>query len=43
MKIQNAIVNTYDRVFWSGCIRLMLELFYPSVLLAFIKITAHDG
>lgn len=43
MKIQNAIVNTYDRVFWSGCIRLMLELFYPSVLLAFLKITAHDG
>lgn len=43
VKIQNALANFYHRIFWSGVIRLMLELFYPTVLFAFVSLTTKDA
>jgi len=43
VKIQRAIVNFYHSVFWSGIIRAMLELYYPAVLFAMIKLIKRQG
>jgi hypothetical protein len=43
VKIQRALSNFYHQVFWSGIIRSGLELFYPSILFAMIKLYEKAG